>query len=322
MMHPAKLLIAVTTIAIALALGSVVTRAQDGGWPRSIAHEGGTLTLKAKPRRIVSTTPSVTGVLLAIGAPVVASAATTPSPFTDRKGFFAQWAGEADRRGVEVLYPSLKFDIEAVIGRQPDLAIVSTTGADSVLQHRAELEAQGIPTLVVNYSDKSWQQLAAELGAATGVEDGARAAVERFDADIAAAAARIARRGVTASVVGYNIAGSYSVARTSSPVAKLISGLGFEIAGLPAELRPASPRPSDFEFFSRENLSAAITGETVFLLRATEKDVQAFLAEPVLANHPAVIGKRVYPLGPTSHRIDPYSGRQIASRIVEFFGER
>lgn len=321
-MHPAKLLIAIRAIGIALILGCGPAVAQEAGWPRSIAHEGGTLTLKAKPHRIVSTTPSVTGILLAIGAPVIASAATTPSPFTDGKGFFAQWAGEADRRGVGVLYPSLKFDIEAVIGRQPDLAIVSTTGADSVLQHRTELEAQGIPTMVVNYSNRSWQELATELGEATGLEQEARAAIGRFDADVAAAAAGMAVRGTRASIVGYDIAGSYSVARVESPVAKLLAALGFDIAGLPAALRPASQRPSDFEFFSRENLSAAITGDTVFLLRATEKDVQAFLAEPILANHPAVIAKRVYALGLTSFRIDPYSGRQIVARMTDYFGRK
>ena len=51
-----------------------------------------------------STTPSVTGILLAMDAPLVASAATTPSRLTDAKGFFSQWAKVADQRGVEVLY--------------------------------------------------------------------------------------------------------------------------------------------------------------------------------------------------------------------------
>ena len=75
-------------------------------------------------------------------------------------------------------------------------------------------------------------------------------------------------------------------------------------------------------YTGRLNLSAAIAADTVFLLRATEKDVEAFLAEPVLANHPAVVGKRVYPLGLTSFRIDPYSGRQIIERLRESFARR
>lgn len=317
-----KLFIAIITIATALNGTGQPAWSQEAGWPRTIRHAAGELTLTRKPLRIVSTTPSVTGILLAIEAPLLASTATTPSPLTDAKGFFSQWAGDADKRGVKVLYPNLKFDIEAVLGWKPDLVIASTTGADSVLEHRPELEALGVPTLVVDYSSRSWQELATELGKATGLEKEAAAAIARFDADLAAAAGAIPAKGAKASIVGYNIAGSYSVARTASPVSKLVSALGFEVVGLPPELKPNSARPSDFEFFSRENLSAAIAADTVFLLRATEKDVEAFLAEPILANHPAVVGKRVYPLGLTSFRIDPYSGRQIIERLRESFARR
>lgn len=315
----AKLFTAIMAIATALCLNGAPARSQELGWPRTIRHAAGELTLAAKPKRIVSTTPSVTGILLAIEAPLVASAATTPSPLTDSKGFFSQWAGDADRKGVKILYPNLKFDIEAVLGWKPDLAIASTTGADSILQHRGELEALGVPTMVVDYSSHSWQELATELGKAIGLEPEAAAAIARFDGELAAARL-LAAKDVKASIVGYNIAGSYSVARTSSPVAKLLSALGFEIVGLPPTLRANTARASDFEFFSRENLSAAVAGNAVFLLRATEKDVQTFLAEPVLANHPAVTGKRVYPLGLTSFRIDPYSSRQILEHIGKSFG--
>jgi iron complex transport system substrate-binding protein len=124
--------------------------AEDAAWPRTIEHHSGTLTLKSKPLRIVSTAPSLTGILLAINAPLVASAATTPSPLTDEKGFFSQWAKVADERGIEVLYSNLEFDIEAIIAAEPDLVVVSATGADSVLPQYAELVAQGIPTMVVN----------------------------------------------------------------------------------------------------------------------------------------------------------------------------
>src|SRR6218665_2178619 len=86
---------------------------------------GGELGVKGRAGWMVSTTPSVTGILLAIGAPVIASAATTPSILTDRKGFFAQWAEVADARGVKVLYSGLKFDIQAILGPKPDPPIAS-----------------------------------------------------------------------------------------------------------------------------------------------------------------------------------------------------
>lgn len=309
-------------LAVALGLATTLVTLQtagaDEGWPRTIQHASGELTLPAKPVRIVSTAPSLTGILLAIGAPVVASTATTPSLMTDDKGFFSQWADVADERGVEILYRNLVFDIEAVIGRDPDLLVASTTGADSVVQHYAELQAQGIPTLVVNYSNQSWQDIATELGRATGLETEAADAIRRFDAYAAEVAASLPPATGTASIVGYNIGNSFSVAKPTSAQAQLLAALGQRVVGLPEALHGQVTRASDFEFISRENLSAAITGDSVFLLRGTDADVEAFLADPVLANLQAVVNKRVYPLGPTSFRIDYYSGRQMIDTVARY----
>ena len=271
------------------------------------------------PRRIVSTTPSVTGILLAMNAPLIATAATTPSRLSDDKGFFTQWAEVADQRGVQVLYRNLLFDIEAVIGQDPDLLVLSATGADSVIQHQGELQAQGINTTVVNYSNQSWQQMAVELGKVTGLEQQAQDAIKRFDDYTAQVAATLTPPAEPVSVVGYNIAGSYSVGLPSSPQARLLSALGFKVAGLPEALDAQVRRSSDVGFISRENLSRAIVGDSVFLLGGNDADVQAFLADPVLANLPAVIHKRVYPLGVSSFRIDYYSGRQMIDTVARSF---
>lgn len=314
----ASALAAMAALVLSLLLASPAP-AQQQDWPRTITHEAGELTIPQKPLRIVSTAPSLTGILLAMDAPLVASAATTPSVLTDDKGFFWQWAEVADSRGVEILYTNLEFDIEAVIGWEPDLLVASSTGADSVLQHHGELEAQGIPTIVVNYSNKSWQELAVELGRATGLEAEAEAAIARFDAHAAEVAATLEIPPGKAAIVGYNIGGTYSIARPESPQARLLAALGFSVAGLPEALRQEVTRRSDFDFISRENLSAAIVGESVFLLRGEERDVEAFLADPILANLPAVAARQVYPLGPTSFRIDYYSGRQFIDAVARHF---
>ncbi len=271
-----------------------------------------------KPARIVSTTPSVTGILLAMDAPLVASAATTPSRLTDAKGFFSQWAKVADQRGVEVLYRNLRFDIEAVIAQDPDLLVASATGADSAAPYRAELEAQGVPTLVVDYSKHSWQELATELGRHTGLERQAQAAIQRFDAYTAEVAAAIAPPQGPVSVVGYNIAGSYSIGRQASPQARLLEALGFQVAELPEALAGKVTRASDFQFISRKNLPAAIAGDSVFLLGASDDDVQAFLADPVLANLSALaLGSRPVPLAVTLdalQAVDPHDDRHLVVR--------
>lgn len=309
---------AMAVLAVFLVLPPQEARSSDG-WPRTIAHEGGELVLASAPQRIVSTTPSLTGILLAMKAPVAASAATTPGPLTDDKGFFSQWAAEADARGVEVLYSNLAFDLEAVIGSAPDLVVVSATGADSVKAHLAELQAQDLPVIVLNYSNQSWQAIARQLGEATGLEAEAEAAIKRFDALAASTAKAIAPPAGSVSIVGYNIGGSYSIGKPESPHAQLLTSLGMRVAGLPDSMRAQVTRSSDFDLISRENLPAAIQGDTVFLLRATDKDVDAFLADPVLANLPAVRNRQVYPLGPSSHRIDYYSGQEIMSLIAARF---
>lgn len=303
----------------ALLFSMMPAQAQEKGWPRTVKHVSGELTLAAKPVRIVSSAPSLTGILLAMDAPLIASTATTPSAMTDDKGFFSQWADVADERGVDVLYRNLNFDIEAVIGWEPDLLIAASSGADSVIQHYAELEAQGIPTFVINYSNQSWQDMAIQIGEIAGLEKEAVAAIGRFDAHVEEVAASLTREKGSASIVGYNIGATYSVGRPESPQARLLSSLGFEVQGMPQARTDDVTRRSDFDFISRENLSAAITGDTVFLMRGTHADVEAFLADPVLANLPAVRNKRVYPLGPTSFRIDYYSGREMVDAVARHF---
>lgn len=306
--------LSVALLVVVVALGGVVV---VGALPRTAQVEAPAPA--AKPQRIVSSAPSVTGILLAMDAPLVATAATTPSRISDAEGFFSQWANVAHTRGVQVLYKNLVFDLEAVVGMNPDLLVVSATGADSVIQHQGELEAQGIRTVVVNYANHSWQELARQLGEASGLQAEAQAAIERFDAYAAQVAAGITPPAGTVSLIGYNLGGSYSVARLSSPHAHVLKALGFDVAGLPAALQGQVKRSSDVDFISRENLSAAITGDTVFLLGGSDSDVQAFLADPVLANLPAVIHQRVYALGPSSFRIDYYSGREMIDTVARVY---
>lgn len=294
--------------------------AGEGAWPRTVTDEHGELTLEAKPQRIVSTSPSITGTLLAMGAPVVSTAAAVAGPLTDDKGFFSQWADVADEKGVEVLYSDFQFDMEAIIAADPDLVIVSTSGADSVADHYDQIAAE-YPTLLVDYSKQTWQELATELGAATGLEDDAAAAAADFDDYAADAAAKITAPEGGVSIVSYNGAGNDSaVGKLTGPHAQLMESLGLDVVEGPDDLDTSDQARSDFIFVTLENLSAAIGGESVFLLTGTEDTVAAFESDPVLANLPAVQKGQVHPLGPTSFRIDYYSGKQFIDAVVDALG--
>ncbi|MCA0994980.1 Fe2+-enterobactin ABC transporter substrate-binding protein [Alloyangia pacifica] len=291
--------------------------AAEEGWPRSIDHATGTLILDAPPQRIVSTSPSLTGTLLAIGAPLVATASAANGPLTDDSGFFTQWAEVAHDRGVTPLYRDLSFDIEALILADPDLVVVSETGGDSVLPFVPQIEAMGYPVLTLNYGVNPWEALATTFGRVTGEEQRAEQVSRDFIAHTRAAAERIVHPEGSVSIVSYNFFGTYGVSKPEGAQARVLAEMGFEVTGIPESLRGAVQQSREFDFISHETLPQGITGETVFLLSADADDVANFMADPVLANVEAVKAGRVYALGPSSFRIDYYSGLAMVDTVAE-----
>lgn len=295
--------------------------AETGEWPRTIEHELGETVIETKPERIANTALSVTGTLLAMDAPLVASAATNPNPLTDDKGFFTQWSKDADTAGVEVLYPGLQFDMESLIAQDPDLVIVAVSGNDSVADEYEQISAQ-FPTITIDYSKQSWQDLAGELGDALGLETEADQAVKEFDTYIADAAAKIEAPEGGVSIVSYNGPGeTQGIAKAGGSHGLLMEDLGIETVEGPADLDTSAQAREDFIFVTYENLSQSVDGEAVFILTGTDEKANEFKADATLANLAAVQNDAVYGLGPTSFRIDPYSGRLIADTVVEALGK-
>lgn len=290
---------------------------ETGQWPRTIEHELGETIIEAKPERIANTALSITGTLLAMDAPLAASAATNPTPLTDDKGFFTQWAADADAAGVEVLYPGLQFDLESLIAQDPDLVIVSTTGNDSVADEYEQIAAQ-FPTIAVDYSKQSWQELAGELGAALGLEAEAEKAVEEFDAHISAAAEKIEVPDGGVSIVSYNGPGeNQGIAKAGGSHGAIMTDLGIDTIEAPQELDTSAQAREDFSFVTHENLTQAVGGDVVFILSDDGAKAESFKKDPTLANLTAVRNDAVFGLGQASFRVDPYSGRLIADTVVE-----
>lgn len=289
-------------------------------WPRTITHELGETILEAKPERIANTALSITGTLLAMDAPLVASAATNPTAVTDDKGFFSQWSDDADAAGVEVLYPGLQFDMESLIAYDPDLVIVSVSGNDSVADEYEQISAL-FPTIAVDYSKQSWQDLATQLGEALGLEAEAVDAIQDFNAYIADTATRIQAPEGGVSIVAYNGPGeNQGIAKPGGSHGQLMEDLGLEIIGGPAELDTSAQAREDFIFVTYENLTQAVNGDVVFILSGTDEKADQFKADATLVNLEAVNNDAVFGLGPSSFRIDPYSGRLIADTIVDALG--
>lgn len=293
--------------------------ADAGEWPRTITHDAGETEIPAQPERIVSTSITLTGTLLAIDAPVVASAATTAGPLTDDNGFFSQWSDVAAEDGVEVAYPNLELDLDAVDSYAPDLIIVSSVGADAAVDAYDQL-SEIAPTIVLDYGSSSWEDIAAELGEATGLEDAATGVVEEFDQYVEDAAEQITLPDGPVTSLTYNGADGGNVFTENSAQASILTGLGFEYQAGPEDI--ASGVRSDVTQYTAENLPAAIDGAQVaFVIAGGDDNAAEMAADPLLANTAAVQNDQVLAVGPTSFRIDYYSGIQFVDAVVADFSE-
>ena len=288
-------------------------QASSEQWPRTFTNtDGSTTTIEAQPERIVSTV-SVTGTLLSIDAPVVGSGAGGNGEYS------GQWADIAEDQDVETLWSAGSVDLEALISAEPDLIVTSASGADSLTDNLDELRDIA-PTIVVDNAGQTWQELAEELGEATGLEAEAAAAVDEYDAYVADAASGIEVPEGTANIISFNGPGeSNPIARAGSAQAGILTELRFEIEDPPVEWHTQPRTREDFVWATYENLTE-LTADTTFILTQNDEGARAFAEDPVLANLPSVRNGSVYGLGENSFRIDKYSATEIVDGVVENFG--
>ena len=285
--------------------------------PRVFQNDDGTTTvLPEAPQRILSTSVAITGTLLAIDAPLVASASATNGEF------FGQWADVAAARGVANVWPAGGVDLEAAYAVQPDLIVVASAGGDSALAQVDELRRIA-PTIVLDYGNHTWQELALRLGDAIGIRPQAQARIDAFDQHVAQARTHIRVPEGTANIISFNGPGiNNPIAIPGSAHAQLLEALGFAIeAPDPAWHSGNAGNRTDFVWAQYENLTR-LTAPPTFLIRLGRENLQAFTGDPVLANLPSVKSGQVYSLGEHSFRIDYYSGTEIVDIIVRIFGQQ
>ncbi|WOZ76330.1 Fe2+-enterobactin ABC transporter substrate-binding protein [Kosakonia sacchari] len=299
-----------------------LTSATAADWPRQVTDSHGTHALTSKPLRIVSTSVTLTGSLLAIDAPVIASGATTPNNrFADEQGFLRQWGDIARQRNVARLYIG-EPNAEAVAAQMPDLILISATGGDSALPLYDQLSTIA-PTLIINYDDKSWQALLTQLGEITGHEKEAAARISQFNQQLAEVKARMKLPPQPVTALVYTPAAHGANLWTEeSAQGKLMQQLGFALAPLPANLHTSQSQGKrhDIVQLGGENLAAGLNGEALFLFASDQKDAEALSQNPLLAHLPAVQNHRVYALGAETFRLDYYSATRVLQRLSALFG--
>lgn len=314
-MNPRFPTLLLASLVLLTALPLSVAAAPAVKWP--VLHrnpDGSQVSIPAQPRRILSTSVTLTGSLLAIDAPVVASS------INGNRRFFDQWAAVAESRKVQRLWALNAVDLEAVYLAKPDLIVVSNGGADSALESVREL-SQIAPTIVVDYAANSWQEVTRQLGRATGLPDRAEKRVAEFAEKTRNVAQAIRVPEGLTSIVSYNGPGMINpVAMPQGSHGVLLAALGFRMEVPDPRWHSGLDSPDDFVKAQYEHLST-LKARTVFLLRQDENDVDALLRDRVLARLPAVRLKQVYGLGRNSFRIDFYSANEIVDAIRRRFAK-
>ncbi|BAH52369.1 Fe2+-enterobactin ABC transporter substrate-binding protein [Rhodococcus opacus] len=297
------------------------TAASDQGWPRTVTDETGSVTIELEPERIVSTSVTLTGSLLALDAPLIGTGAQRPSDVTDENGLFTQWADIAAERGVETLYQG-EPNVEKITAADPDLIFVSATGGDSAADQVDTLK-QIAPVVVLRYDDKSWQDLSDQIAAAIGAEDQADALVAKFDQQLDDAKAALGGKVAAANpvnVLAYNSPEESRMFTAESAQGILLERLGFSLAELPADINSADKGimagRKDVVPAGQENLPRAVPGNTTFIVIGDAADAERFLADPTLQQTPSVEKKQVTGLGKDSFRLDYYSASNLIDRVT------
>ncbi|WP_432533361.1 Fe2+-enterobactin ABC transporter substrate-binding protein [Kineococcus arenarius] len=289
-----------------------------GSWPRTVVHEGGETVLAAAPQRVVSASVTLTGALLAVGAPVVGTGTTAASALTDEHGFFSQWAPVAVERGVQPLY-ALEPNLEVVAAAAPDLVVGSASGADSVSDAYEQLSALA-PTVLLRYDDVSWQEVTRQVARATGFEEEAERVVSEHARLVEQARAAIVAPGGPVAALVFNGTDDARVWTAASAQGELLTDLGFELVAVPEGSGQVVGGRSDVVQVSAENLPAVLApAAAVVLFSAAQEQEAAFAAVPTLAQLPAVSAGRVVAAGADSFRLDAYSAANVVRRLQQRF---
>ena len=163
------------------ATSTSTTVSEASGFPVTIDAPNGSVTIEARPARIVSLSPTSTEVLFAIGAGDQVVAVDGQSNYPDA-------APTTDLTGLE---PNL----EAIAAYEADLVVLMYDPGEAI----AGLEAIGIPAIMHPAAatlDDTYAQIN-QIGAATGHVDEARRLVASMRSDIAAAVASTDGAGAT-----------------------------------------------------------------------------------------------------------------------------
>ena len=296
----------------------------QSGWPRTIMTSQGLVTLAKPPNRIVSTSVSLSGTLLSINAPLVASGATAPNTsVASESGFFRQWSVIAKQRGVTPLYQQ-EPDAEAIIQAKPDVIIISAMGGDSAMKLYDQLKDVA-PTVVIRYDNKDWMQLANIFGELFGLEAQAQRVIEDFKQQLMQTKKSLVLppQPTTALVYYQDSTMGGNIWTEESAQGRLLLDLGFTLAPIPESIKGdiSMGIRDDIVIATGERFPDAITGNSVLLFSSSDKRAKTFTENNYLSLLGPVKNNLVFAVGEDNFRLDYYSASNLLTRLQLLFGQ-
>ena len=302
--------------------GDASASSDSGSWPRTIETDDGELVLDSQPRTIVSTSTTLTGSLLAVGAPVVASAATSPNVegLSDENGFFVQWSDAARQRGVEKLYENSSPDVEKAGAYAPDLIVVAKNGGDSVADEVGKLR-EIAPVLVIDYTGRSWQDVTGTIAQATGREQQAEQIIADYDSRLSETKDAIAvPEGTTSAFIVFGDGTGAAALTKESAQGQILSSLEFALADIPDDVKGDTSMGADRQDIvnlSPENVRKGLTGDNWIVVSADQASRDAIANDPVFSTAVPVKEGRVTYTPPSTFRLDYYSALTLLDTLKD-----
>lgn len=301
----------------------------DSAFPRTIKtqdkdRQDTDLTIESQPKKIVSASVTLTGALLSLDAPVVASAGGNPDApmFADGTGFGLAWDEVAQQKGIDSIYTIGSASAEAVLAQDPDLVVMSNVGNDSGAEIYDQLK-DIVPVQVIDYSDQSWQDTTREVAEAAGLEDKADEVIGDYDAAVEKVKGNLDIEQPV-NIVSPTKDGMNFFTEESAQ-GQIFSDLGIEVATPDQDLVGTSAQGSkrgDVKAVNTENLPLALDGKSTFVLNLGGKPAdEKVRKDPQLADTESVRNNHVYPLDGEFFRIDAFSAKDLVDHLQEEFGK-
>ena len=297
----------------------------EATWPVTIKGDDGVdVEIKSEPKSIVSTSVTLTGSLLAVDAPVVASTpAKKKDDKTDDNGFFAQWSKQASDKGVKAIDGTEDNLAQTVAGDNPDLIVVAKTGQDSAIKVVDSLRQLEVPVLVIDYGSHSWQDVTKTLGQATGRQAKADSVIKDYTtrAEKAKSAISVPQGSTSVFTVPGDGTKGANAFTEEAPQVQLLKDLGFTIATVPDDVKgdQSMGERKDIVQLSPENVQAGLTGENWVVIAADETAKTAVTSNETFSSAAPVTGGKVQYMPPSSFRLDYYSALEMLDAVQKAY---